>query len=141
MKVLLNGKESNKALLTVNSGLNFGRFFDKETKPYELRLSHPEFINLIEKEYDNTRNEIKIDDESLNDTSDFSRTRYCSLKELLVFEPELSSIVKTYLDQTLFLKVFTDRPENQFIINSTDTIISTKHEIIIKGRVFEVPSN
>jgi hypothetical protein len=140
MKVLLNQIEVNKELFIVNDGLNYGRFFDNKTKEYEIRLNDSEIINLIENEYNAVRDEIRIDDTIHNDTSDFSNTNYCSLTKLLEYESDFESIMKTYLDRNLFAKLFTETPDNKFVINSTESICINKNEIVIKGKVYELGS-
>jgi hypothetical protein len=138
MKVYLNSIEIDKESLCVNSGLNYGRFFDNNTKEYEIRLNNSEVIDLIENEYNAVRDEIKADDSLFNDKSDFSNTNYCSLTELLKYEADFESIIKTYLDKNLFSKLFTETPNNKFVINSTESICVIKNEIVIKGKVFEL---
>jgi hypothetical protein len=140
MKVLLNQIEVNKELFIVNDGLNYGRFFDNKTKEYEIRLNDSEIINLIENEYNAVRDEIRIDDTIHNDTSGFSNTNYCSLTKLLEYESDFESIMKTYLDRNLFAKLFTETPDNKFVINSTESICINKNEIVIKGKVYELGS-
>lgn len=138
MKVLLNGIEIDKALLTVNDGLNYGRFFDRKTEAYEIQLSDSELMYLIEKEYIEARDEIKLDDEMDQDTSDFTNTNYCSLRELLAHESDFEEVMKTYLHITLFKKIFADSPKNQYVINSTDLIRINNDTVILKGRVFKL---
>lgn len=138
MKVYLNNVEVDKESLSVNSGLNYGRFFDANTKEYEIRLSTSEIINLIENEYNAVRDEIKVDDHLYNDQSDFSNINYCSLAELLNHESDFESIMKAYLDRNLFAKLFTETLNNKFVINSTESIRINKNEILIKGKVFEL---
>ena len=72
-----------------------------------LKFTNFEIIELIEKEYCLVRDEIKIDDQIYKDTSDFTRTNYCSLPQLLYHESDFEEIMKTYLHITLFKKVFT----------------------------------
>jgi hypothetical protein len=138
MKVLLNNIEVNKELFTVNDGLNYGRFFDNKTKEYQIQFTNFEIIELIEKEYCLVRDEIKIDDQIYKDTSDFTRTNYCSLPQLLCHESDFEEIMKTYLHITLFKKVFTESSKKVYVINSTDSIKIENNIITFKGRVFEL---
>ena len=140
MKVFLNSIEIDNESLCVNSGLNYGRFFKHKTKEYEIRLSDSEIINLIENEYNAVRDEIKIDDALFSDTSNFSIINYCSLTKLLKYESHFELIMKTYLDRNLFAKLFTETPNNKYVINSTDSICINKNEIVIKGKVFKLGS-
>lgn len=137
MKVYLNKLEIDKALLSVNRGLNYGRFFDKTTKDYEIRLNTSELITLIENEYNAVRDEIKIDDTLYNDESDFTNTNYCSLSEVLQHEFDFEAIMKTYLDKSLFEKLFSETQNAKFILNSTESISIHTNEVVIKGKVFE----
>lgn len=138
MKVLLNQIEVNKELFIVNDGLNYGRFFDRKTKEYQIQLTNFEIIDLIEKEYCEVRDEIKIDDKINNDTSDFTKTNYCSLSQLLNHKSDFEEIMKTYLDKMLFKKVFAESAKKKFVINSTDSIIIKDDIITFNGRVFEL---
>ncbi|MGJ8744102.1 hypothetical protein [Polaribacter sp.] len=140
MKVFLNGNEINSEILTVNDGLNYGRFFDDETTvygAYEVVLSSFELQQLIEQEYNEVRDEIKIDDELYNDVSDFTNTNYCSLSELLAHPIDFKNIMNPYLTMALYTKIFKDSPQNKFVINSTEAIIINENNIIFKGRVFK----
>lgn len=138
MKVRINKNEINIDFITVNDGLNYGRFFNKNTKDYEIQLSIKNFIELIEKEYIEIRDEIRIDDETHKIHSDFTNTKYCPLQELLKQPKDLEEIVKTYLDITLFTKIFNASSQNKYVINSTDSIQVTDKDVVIKGRVFEI---
>ena len=138
MKVLLNNIEVNKELFIVNDGLNYGRFFDLKTKEYQIQFTNFEIIELIEKEYCEVRDEIKIDDQINKDTSDFTRTNYCSLPQLLCHKSDFEEIMKTYLDITLFNKIFTESSKKAYVINSTDLIEIENNIITFKGRVFEL---
>ena len=139
MKVLLNQIEVNKELFIVNDGLNYGRFFDKKTKEYQIQLTTLKLIELIEKEYNEVRDEIKSDDQKYRDTSDFTKTKYCSLSQLLNHKSDFEEIMKTYLDITLFKKVFAESSKKTYVINSTDSIKIKNDIITFKGRVFGLP--
>ncbi len=138
MKVLIDQIEVNKELLVVNDGLNYGRFFDKNTIAYEIQFNTTEIIELIEKDYCKVRDEIKTDDIKYNDTSDFTKTNYCSFSQLLNHESDFEEIMKTYLLITLFQKVFTESSKKAYVINSTDSIKIKNDMIIFKGRVIEL---
>lgn len=138
MKVLIDQIEVNKELFVVNDGLNYGRFFDKNTITYEIQFNTTEIIELIEKEYCIVRDEIKTDDIKYNDTSDFKKTNYCSFSQLLNHESDFEEIMKTYLLITLFQKVFTESSKKAYVINSTDSIKIKNDMIIFKGRVIEL---
>ena len=140
MKVFLNNVEVNKDLFIVNHGLNYGRFFDLKTEEYQIQFKDFEIIELIEKEYCEIRDEIKIDDQINKDTSDFKRTNHCSLSQLLYYKSDFEEIMKTYLDRTLFKKVFTESSKKAFVINSTDLIEIRNNSIIFQGRVFKLNS-
>lgn len=137
MKVLLEDVEVNKELFCVNDGLNFGRMDELKPKAYHLQLSYHELFDLIEKEYVEIRDEIKQDDETYSDTSDFSEVNYCSLSELLQYPASFEEIMKTYLNRTLLKKVFNNSTNGAYVINSTDTIEILNDSILITGNVFE----
>lgn len=136
MKLSLNGKEIHFQVITVNDGLNFNRFFDLETKEYELQLSIQKLKKLIENEYNSVRDEIKKDDELHNETSAFTNTNYCSLTKLLAHESDFFEIMNPYLTITLFQKIFTVSSQNCYVINSIDSIQINNEYIFFKGRVF-----
>lgn len=136
MKIFINRIEANKEILNVNDGLNYGRFFDKKTDEYKIQLTSFEVIDLIEKEYIKTRDEIKIDDEAFGDSSGFTSTNYCSLSKLMEYESEFEEILKAYFHITLLKKIFSKSTKNEYVINSTDSVKIKKGEIILKGKVF-----
>ncbi len=137
MNILLNGTEVKRELFTINSGLNYGRFFDHEAENFEVKIPTSELVPLIENEYNKARDEIKEDDQAYDDTSEFTHTNYCSLSELFTHEVDFEEVIKTYLDRILLEKLFPDSELNQFVINSTDSITITDHIISIKGRAFK----
>lgn len=139
MRILLNNKEVDKSIFIVNDGLNYGRFFSRKGEKYELHISKENLIKLIEKEYITARDEIKLDDEIENDTSDFTNTNYCSLTELFEYEYDFGEIFRTYdLDRILFGKLFEESLKTIYVINSTDTIKIVGEHVLFKGRVFEI---
>jgi len=138
MTVLLNHIEVAKELFIVNDSVNYGRFYDRKTKDYQIQLTQYEIIELIEKDYCEVRNELKRDDQNYNDTSDFTKTNYCSLAQLFHHEADFEAIIKTYLDRTLFQKLFTASSKPTYVINSTDAITIKNDIIIFKGRAFEI---
>lgn len=140
MKVLLNNIEVTKETLAVNRGMNYGRFYNYYTETYEIQLSTSEFFHLIENDYDTIRNEIKMDDQLYKDDSDFKSTNYCSLSELLTYKSEFEAIVKTYLDQPLFDKLFSSSASNTFVVNSTESVSVIQNIIIIKGKAYRLES-
>lgn len=139
MNVFINQSEINKKLIAVNRGLNFGRF-DFEglvIDHYKIVLSQQEFIKLIEIDYNEIRDEIKLDDELQKETSEFSAINYCSLSELLATNGDgLFSIVTTYLDRILFDKLFPVSNNGHYIINSTDSVVLVNDKIEIAGRTY-----
>lgn len=139
MKILLNGKKVNSEILLVNDGLNYGCFFEHKTEEYELQLSILEFKDLIESDYNKVRDEIRIDDELYKDSSDFTKTNYCSLLELLNFKEDFEIIMSCYFDKILLGKVFKNNVKVKYVINSTDKIKVKNNIIILKGRVFKRP--
>ena len=138
MHVLLDNIEVNKDILIVNDGLNYGRFFDRATKECEIKLTSAELIELLESEYNKVRDEIKTDDQLENDASEFTKTNYCSLPELLSHSSDFEAILKTYLHIMLFKKLFPVSKRKEFVINSTDSITIKDDIITIKGKVFKL---
>ena len=139
MKILLNNKKVDKSIFVVNDGMNYGRFFGREDENYEFKISKSDILKLIEKEYNGVRDEIKLDDEIENDTSDFTNTSYCSLTELFEYEYDFEEIFKTYdLDRVLYGKVFPESSKTIYVINSTDTIKIIDDNVLFKGKVFEM---
>jgi len=136
LTILLNNIKTPIEKFSVNNGLNYGDFLNHKTLDYEMHFTKNEIIKLIEKEYNDIRDEIKTDDEVYKDISDFTNTNYCSLSELLFYETDFEEIIKTYLQLTLFNKIFFNTSKNQYVINSTDLIIIKESTVIFKGKVF-----
>ena len=137
MKIVLNKVEVAQNLFAVNNGLNFGRFFNTKTIDYEIHFSKNEILELLEKEYNEIRDEIKNDDEVYKDTSDFTNTNYCSLSELFNYETDFEDLIKTYLHLTLFNKIFTKTSKSKYVINSTEFIRIKENTVILKGKAFK----
>ncbi|PLX14425.1 MAG: hypothetical protein C0598_01325 [Marinilabiliales bacterium] len=143
MKVLLNDAEIDKTLLTLNDGLNYGRFDIDNIliDNYKIIISIKEFIQLIEKEYFEIRDQIQLDDEQYNDTSEFSSINYPSLDELIIkFPQHLQEIFTTYFDKIFFAKLFTNSNNPDFVINSTDKISIINGYFEISGRTYSKQS-
>ncbi|WP_370477064.1 hypothetical protein [Tamlana flava] len=137
MKVTIDSLYIELNLVTYNDGLNFGRFFeDTKVVDYTISLGQDHFLSLMEDFYNQVRNEIKADDEAMNDTSDFSESGYCSLQELFNHEVAFSEIVKAHLGRPLLAKLFLNSSNPNYIINSIDEIEVT-NEIFLKGRAFK----
>ena len=137
MKIVLNKVEVAQNLFAVNNGLNYGNFLNHKTLDYEMHFTKNEIIQLIEKEYNDIRDEIKTDDEVYKDTSDFTSTNYCSLSELFNYETDFEELIKTYLHLTLFNKIFTKTSKSKYVINSTEFIRIKENTVILKGKAFK----
>lgn len=138
MKIFIDSNPSEIKAVSVNSGLNFGRFYDFPNLPFELHLSKTEFLNLAEAAYNKVRLEIKADDEMYSDSSAFKEVNYCSLENLLQNNEKFEEIVKTYLDMAIYFQLFHAPLSIQFIINSTESILIENEMVVFEGRVFEV---
>ena len=139
MNVFINQFEVDKKIISVNTGLNFGRFDIKGLviDHYKIVLSQQELIDLIEVDYNEIKDEIKLDDDLQKETSEFSAINYCSLNELLATNGnKLFSIVTTYLDRILFEKLFPSSNNGHYIINSTDSVVVVNDKIEISGRTY-----
>jgi hypothetical protein len=136
MEILLDNIVVAPNLFCVNDGQNYGEFFNHKTKEYQVQIHKAAFIALIEIEYNQTRNEIKIDDAFENENSDFTNTNYCSLRELHNYPKDFLEIMKTYLHIDLLKKIFPSNEKNKYVINSTDSIILKDNLVLIKGRVW-----
>ncbi len=139
MNIFINGLEIDKKQISVNTGLNFGRF-DFEgmiITQFKIILTVQEFKDFIDAEYNNIRDEIKMDDQTQNDTSAFSGVDYCSLTDLLKSNNDfLNEIVSTYLDRILYEKLFSESDKKNFIINCTDGVIVNNNTVEISGRAY-----
>jgi len=138
MKVYINNSEVDKSLITVNTGLNYGRFNYEELviDTYKIIIPIQEFIDAIEPDYNSIRDEIKMDDEKLNETSVFTNINYGSMTVLLKDRKALQEITFTYLDSILFSKLFSQTIHPNYIINSTDLVEVFEDAIEISGRSF-----
>lgn len=139
MNVFINEVEIDKKQLSVNTGLNFGRF-DFEgllIDDFKIVLTEQEFKDCIEPEYNSIRDEIKKDDQIQNDSSAFTAIDYGSISKLLQSNNDLiHEIVTTYLDRILYDKLFTKSGKGSFIINSTDVVMVNNNMVEISGRTY-----
>lgn len=138
MKVYINDLEVDKALISQNTGLNFGRFdFDGLLiDNYRIIIPYKDFIDIIEADYNVIRDEIKLDDEAQNETSSFTIINYGSITKLLENKQAMQDIITTYLSTILFSKLFAKSNNASFIINSTDMVEINNNKIEISGRSY-----
>ena len=139
MNLLINDIEIETKFVTVNDGLNYGRFDGKELEisNYIIKISHQEFIDVIDDTYKTIRDEIRLDDVLQNETSEFSSTGYCCLPDLIHHSKDLKAIIITYLDRPLLEKLFVSNNKAIYFINSTDAVEIDNSHIKIFGRVFK----
>lgn len=134
-KVFIDNIEVPLETITYNEGLNFNRFFkDTIIKTYRFYLSKQDFIEVIEPHYIVVRDEIELDDETHNETSDFKESGYCGFLELLEKPKYLYEIFRWYLRHYLFLTYIKNK-NAKFVINSIDSVI-VGDEIEITGKAF-----
>lgn len=137
MKIEINNTPTESQNIAYNDGLNFGRFMENnEVVSYALKLSRDQFLALIEADYNQIRDEIKADDKSMNDTSEFSEVGYCSLESLFIKDAAFSDIVKTYLGRLLLEKLVMPQENPKYIINSISGAKVEDNAIIIYGKAF-----
>ncbi|TDY13833.1 hypothetical protein [Meridianimaribacter flavus] len=137
MEVEINNLNIDVDKVGYNDGLNFGRFIEnKEVVNYTLKLSKNQFLTVIEADYNQIRDEIKVDDEAMNDTSEFSEVGYCSLEDLFTKNAAFSDIVKTYLGRLLLEKVVIPQENPKYIINSIGGAKVEGNALIIYGKAF-----
>lgn len=142
MEVYMNEIAVDKALIDVNTGLNFGRFDNDGflADNYHIILTFKEFIAAIEADYITIRDEIKMDDETQQETSAFTIIDYGSITALLENKQALQDITITYLDRILFSKLFTQTHNAIYIINSTEKVVANNDQIEISGRSYRKKS-
>ncbi len=137
MKIEINNIPTESQNIAYNDGLNFGRFLEnKEVVSYALKLSKNQFLTLIEADYNQIRDEIKADDKTMNDTSEFSEVGYCSLENLFTKDAAFSDIVKIYLGRLLLEKLVIPRENPKYIINSIGGAKVEDNAVIIYGKAF-----
>tara|TARA_R110002033_G_scaffold37974_1_gene77158 strand:- start:9882 stop:10307 length:426 start_codon:yes stop_codon:yes gene_type:complete len=139
MTVLINDNKIKTKFITVNDGLNYGRFDGKELEisNYIIKISNQEFMDNIEDVYNTIRDEIKLDDVMQNETSEFSNTEYCSLPILMQHPKDLKAIIKANLERPLLEKLLVSNNKGNYIINSTEAVEIDDSHIKIFGRVFK----
>jgi hypothetical protein len=126
-----------KALVVYNDAMGFGRFLeDSEIYPYTLHFTKEEFIQRFENPYNEARDEMKKDDETYNETSDFSESHYCSLEALFQYPTQFNDIFDYYLRNNLF-EEFTNSKNFIYVINSLDGIQLSQDSVTITGRCFK----
>ena len=136
METFIDNKPISQDLITYNNGLNFNRFFeDTIIKEYKIKLPKNQFIASLEQEYNNVRDEIKIDDETNKETSDFKETGYCSFIELPEKPKYLFEIFDWYLRHHFFYR-YIENKDARYVINSVDAI-KVGDTIEITGKAFQ----
>ena len=139
MKIEINNIPTESQDIAYNDGLNFGRFIENmEVVSYTLKLSKNQFLTVIEADYNQIRDEIKVDDEAMNDTSEFSEVDYCTLEDLFTKTVAFSDIVKTYLGRPLLEKSVMPQENPMYIINSIGGAKVEDNAIIIYGKAFVI---
>ncbi|MAD97640.1 MAG: hypothetical protein CMB99_09980 [Flavobacteriaceae bacterium] len=134
-RVFVDNVEVPLEMITYNNGLNFSRFLeDTVVKPYRFYLSKEDFIEVIEPPYIVARDEIKLDDETYNETSDFKESGYCTFLELLEKPKYLYEIFDWYLRHYLFF-TYVKNDSAKYVINSIDTV-TVGDQVEITGRAF-----
>lgn len=138
MKFYINDKEVDVTLLSFNAGLNYGRFNYEGLviDNYVISLTEMEFIEIVEQEYNRVRDEIKLDDESQNETSEFSVIQYGSVERLISSKQALQDVTISYLDRFLFGDLFPQVESAIYVINSTEMVSAVNGMIEISGRTF-----
>ena len=137
MEIYVNNTLTDFSMVSYNGGLNFGRFFKhNQVLDYRITMNKSSFYNLLIDPYNSALEEIKADDITYNEESDFRDTNYCSLEELLHNSEGLTNIVNTYLYNELF-EEFLKSKHFKYVINSLDCIQLKDEEIHIKGKCFK----
>lgn len=134
IKFYIKNSEVSPNDFSYNDGLNFSSFSKElEIKNFKIIISRSEFLKRLHDVYEVVKNEIKIDDETYNDTSDFSKVNYCSLEELLNKPKFLFEIFRTYLRDAFFMSL----PDKnaKYVINDF-TKIEVIEDIHLYGLVF-----
>ncbi len=135
-KVFVDNVEVPLEMITYNNGLNFNRFLeDTVIKSYRFYLSKEDFIEVVEPHYNAARDEIKLDDETYNETSDFKESGYCSFVELLEKPKYLYEIFDWYLRHYLFF-TYVKNEKAKYVINSIDSL-TVGDQIEITGKAFQ----
>lgn len=134
-KVFVVNIEVPLEMITYNNSLNFNRFLeDTVIKPYRFQLSKQDFIEVLEPHYIIARDEIKLDDERYNETSDFKESGYCSFLEMLDKPKHLYEIFDWYLRYHLFF-TYLKNESAKYVINSIDSVI-VGDQVEITGKAF-----
>lgn len=119
MQITINNQKVAIEKMGYNSGLNFGRFKNKDTiVTYQLEISKIQFFSILQKKYEQVKAEVKADDIKYKDSSDFKEVNYCSLTDLLLNTQYLTSIFETYLRDDFFNEIINFDTDNTYVINS-----------------------
>ncbi|MDP6635419.1 MAG: hypothetical protein QGG42_11000 [Phycisphaerae bacterium] len=141
MIVSINGKRVGANRVTVNDGMNYGRFDSDrlQVDAYQLVLGKAEFTEAIEPEFDRIRMEIRADDIACREASEFTPSGYAGLSEMFDYPEDLARIVLTYLDRELLTRVLPpDVPAGGYVINSTESAEVSPNSITLTGRTFRM---
>lgn len=135
ISIFIDNSLISKEAISYNDGLNFNRFFNNTVvKPFRVQISKEDFLSILEKNYNEVRDEIKEDDLLNNDSSDFKEVDYCSLQELLQKPKNLHSIFETYL-RSFFFKELSQNRNAIYVMNSIDGI-KVNEFVEIYGKAF-----
>lgn len=139
MKIHIENLEIDVDQVTVNDGLNFGRFDSVDPDRiavYRLTIGQADFIARFTDVYNQVMTEIKADDLATGDVSEFAELGYCPLKEGFAKPDLLAVVVRDYLARDYILTdIFGGAQEAKWIINSIDSL-EAGAEIILAGRCF-----
>ena len=137
MEIYVNNTLTDPSLVTYNNGLNFGRFLShNKVLDYKIIMSKARFISLLETPYQKALDDIREDDFTYDETSDFTDIDYCSFEELLPNSEGLTAIVDTYLHHQLFHPLL-QHSNFEYVINRIDIIEVVEDDVHIIGKCFK----
>ena len=123
--------------------MQFGQFRNNALTldNYKLSIEKSEFIELFEKDFIQARNEIKADDITYREVSEFTASGYAGLEEMFSFKQDLAEIIKTYIERKIFEVLLPLEVKEGYVINSIDSVEVTDSQINIAGRAYRWPVN
>lgn len=134
MQFSINNTRTPTSEFTYNDGLNFGRFSEHcIVNNFQLILTKQEFLDRLNEVYNTIKKENLLEDKKYNETSDFSKTNYCTLQELLMQPKALFEIFNWYLSDDFFSEFAKNKAK--YIINKLEDLQVTADKVIIFGKV------
>ena len=139
MRLWLDGKAVSPALVTFNSGLNYGQHLSSEAELHEVRFSidRAELVHRFTDAFAAVSEELRIDDETHRDDSPFKALGYISLATAFDFPDKLERALD-YFDRKISAIYIGHFDSAAYCLNSTDRIEVSPEGVSFVGRALRL---